>query len=170
MFIVNEFLYILIFCILLVSTYVSSYVILKGLFKDRVGMFFIAELFLMVFLMIIILIADVIKILVSGVMEAKISIIGIMDVKRFLERLGIKESDFVDLNTLRSKISGLIEETTASGDQTLATFLKESQANVDTAIVSGMKPQIVVTFPGFLTMIFSMNTGTETANAIVSKA
>jgi len=72
---------------------VSSYVILKGLFKDRVRMFFIAELFLMVFLMIIILIADVIKILVSGVMEVKISIIGIMDVKRFLERLGIKESD-----------------------------------------------------------------------------
>jgi uncharacterized membrane protein len=49
----------------------------------------IAELFLlMIFFMIIILIADVIKILVSGVMEAKISIIGIVIPTAFGSGLG----------------------------------------------------------------------------------
>jgi hypothetical protein len=67
--VVNEFLYMLIGFILIISSFVSSYVVLKRLFKDHVGMFFIAELFLMVFLMIVMLIADVIKILVSGAME-----------------------------------------------------------------------------------------------------
>jgi len=60
--------------ILIISSFVSSYVILKRLFKEHVGMFFIAVLFLMVFLMIIILIADAIKILVSGAMETEICV------------------------------------------------------------------------------------------------
>jgi len=93
-----------------------------------------------------------------------------MDIKTFFEKLGIKEGDFTDLNTLRSKISGLIEEAQASGDQTLVSFLKELQQNIDTAIVSGMKPQMVITGENSLTLIFSMNTTSETANAIVSKA
>jgi hypothetical protein len=93
-----------------------------------------------------------------------------LDVKTFLERLGIKEGDFVDLNTLRSKISGLIEETAASGDQTLVSFLKELQANLDTAIISGMKPNIIITGPDSITLIFSMSASPSEANAIVSKA
>jgi len=93
-----------------------------------------------------------------------------LDVKTFLERLGIKEGDFVNLESLRSKLSGLIEEAAASGDQQLMSFLKELQANLDTAIISGMKPQIVITSDSSLTLIFSMNAGSETANAVVSKA
>jgi len=93
-----------------------------------------------------------------------------MDIKTFFEKLGIKEGDFVNLESLRSKISGLIEEAAASGDQAMLSFLKELQTNLDTAIVSGMKPQMVITSDSSLTLIFSMNTGSETANAIVSKA
>jgi len=93
-----------------------------------------------------------------------------MNIQALLEKLGIKEGDFTDLNTLRSKISGLIEEAAASGDQQLMSFLRELQQNIDTAIVSGMKPQIVITSDSSLTLIFSMNAGSETANAIVSKA
>jgi len=93
-----------------------------------------------------------------------------IDVKTFLERLGLKEGDFTDLNTLRSKLSGLIEEAAASGDQTLVSFLKELQQKIDTAMISGMRPNIVITGPNSLTLIFSMNTSSETANAIVSKA
>jgi hypothetical protein len=93
-----------------------------------------------------------------------------MNVEAFLQRLGLKEGDFMDLNTLRSKLSGLIEEAAASGDQQLMSFLRELQQNIDTAIISGMKPQMVITTDSSLTLIFSMNTSSETANAVVSKA
>jgi len=92
-----------------------------------------------------------------------------LDVKTFLERLGLKEGDFVDLNSLRSKISGLIEEAQASGDQAMLSFLKELQEKLDTAIISGMKPQMIITTDSSLTLIFSMNAGSETANAIIQK-
>jgi hypothetical protein len=93
-----------------------------------------------------------------------------LDVKTFLERLGISEKDFVDLNTLRSKISGMIEEAAASGDQTLVSFLKELQQNIDTAIISGMKPNIVITGPDSITLIFSMSASPSEANNVISKA
>jgi len=89
MIVINEFLGMLIGFIFIISSFVSSYVVLKRLFKDPVGMFFIAVLFLMVFIMIIILITDAIKILVSGATEVGIGVIDIVISTAFGAGFGI---------------------------------------------------------------------------------
>jgi len=75
--------------ILIISSFVLSYVVLKRLFKDPVGMFFIAVLFLIVFSMIIMLIADAIKILVSGATEVGIGVIDVVITTAFGAGFGI---------------------------------------------------------------------------------
>ena len=89
MIVVNEFLGLLIGFILIISSYISSYFVLKRLFKDHVGMLFIVVLFLMVFIMIIILIANAIKILVSGATEMGIGVIDVVITTTFGAGFGI---------------------------------------------------------------------------------
>ena len=74
MFVVNEFLYMLIVSILFISSFVSSYVVLKRLFKEHVGILFVVMLFLMVLFSIVILIGSAIKTLFLGATEIEISI------------------------------------------------------------------------------------------------